>query len=384
MTMVADPPARTGSLSGPMADGPDPLAGVDAIVAQLAELRPVVLVERAADASAGMLVIPAQAAGPDQINFMAKHCRGLVILALTPERVAALRLPPMVEHNNALYQQGFTTSIEARTGVSTGISAADRARTIHVAIDSDFGPDDIVTPGHVFPVTGRNGGVLARPGFTEASLELMQRAGCQNAAVLCAILDADGALADMAGLTVFARRHGLRIGAIDDLVETRLHEEPLLEPAGRRGFTSRRGGSWELRGFRNRIDGSFQLALVKGRLAGLRADDPVPLHVHALSLLDDVLEREGSGKDRLGHMMDGMAGAERAIIVLVRDDAGLFPFDEIDQRQKAYPMPRLGPAAIAAKILLQLGVVSVRLHDAACDLADTLASYGIAQEGHHG
>lgn len=139
-----------------------------------------------------------------------------------------------------------------------------------------------------------------------------------------------------------------------------------------------------MRGFRNRIDGSFQLALVKGRLAGLRADDPVPLRVHALSLLDDVLEREGSGKDRLGHMMDGMAGAERAIIVLVRDDAGLFPFDEVDQRQKAYPMPRLGPAAIAAKILLQLGVVSVRLHDSACDLADTLASYGIAQEGHHG
>jgi 3,4-dihydroxy 2-butanone 4-phosphate synthase/GTP cyclohydrolase II len=238
------------------------LASTAEIIDELRNRRSVILVEHGRPADVGVLVAPAQSVGPDAVTFMAKECRGIVMLALTPERVAALRLPQMVSHNSAFYQQAFTTSIEARTGVTTGISAADRARTIQVAIDPGAGPADIVTPGHVFPVAASKGGVLARPGFTEAAIDLMGFAGLNASAAMCGILNEDGAMAAMDQLAGFALKHDLKIGSIADVIAERCRTEVLVDCVSCERFESVHGGEWELRTYRNRIDGWEHLALV--------------------------------------------------------------------------------------------------------------------------
>src|ERR1044071_337347 len=209
----------------------------------------------------GDLVIPAQMATPDAINFMATHGRGLICLALTAGRVDQLGLSLMSAHNRTRLETAFTTSIEAKEGVTTGISAADRARTISVAIDAAKGPEHIVSPGHVFPLVARDGGVLVRAGHTEAAVDVARLAGLNPSGVICEIMSEDGSMARMDDLFAFAQLHGFRIGTIRDLIAYRLRKDRLVEQTAEARFESRWGGTWTARTFLNKASGMEQIAL---------------------------------------------------------------------------------------------------------------------------
>ena len=210
----------------------------------------------------GDLVIPAQMATPDAINFMATHGRGLICLALTGKRVEQLQLELMSRHNRTRHETAFTTSIEAKHGVTTGISAADRARTVSVAIDASKGPEDIVTPGHIFPLVAKDGGVLIRAGHTEAAVDVARLAGLNPSGVICEIMHEDGTMARMDDLVAFAQRHGLKVGKIADRIAYRLKHDRLVERDLAASFTSRYGGDFRLQVYVNVLDGVEHVALV--------------------------------------------------------------------------------------------------------------------------
>src|SRR5690606_26343025 len=222
----------------------DVMATAEQIIDEARNGRMFILVDDEDRENEGDLVIPAQMATPEAINFMAKHGRGLICLALTRERVDRLGLEPMSRNNGAKLETAFTTSIEAREGVTTGISAADRARTIAVAIDAAKGPEHIVSPGHVFPLAARDGGVLVRAGHTEAAVDVARLAGLNPSGVICEILSDDGTMARMEELIGFARQHGLRIGTIRDLIAYRLRMDRVVEQTAEACFESRWGGAW--------------------------------------------------------------------------------------------------------------------------------------------
>jgi 3,4-dihydroxy 2-butanone 4-phosphate synthase/GTP cyclohydrolase II len=234
----------------------------------------------------GDLVIPAQMATPEAINFMARHGRGLICLALTKDRADQLGLEPMTRTNRSRLETAFTVSIEAREGISTGISAADRARTIAVAIDASNGPDAIVSPGHVFPLIARPGGVLARAGHTEAAVDVARLAGLNASGVICEIMSEDGSMARLDGLMDFARMHGLKIGTIRDLIAYRLKKDHLVERVASAPFTANSGAPWQAQVFRDKASGEEQLALVHGTLD---PDQPVLVRMHSLDLFADVI-----------------------------------------------------------------------------------------------
>ena len=240
----------------------------------------------------GDLVIPAQMATPETINFMAKHGRGLICLAMERERVEQLGLPLMSLRNGTRHQTAFTISIEARDGISTGISAFDRARTIQVAIDPSKGAGDIVTPGHVFPLVARDGGVLVRTGHTEAAVDVARLAGLVPAGVICEVLNEDGSMARRDDLVQFAQFHGLKIGTIADLIAYRRRYDRIVERTLETTFESRFGGSFKLYVYTNTVAHAEHVALVKG---DLHTEDPVLVRMHAVSILDDVL---GDARDR--------------------------------------------------------------------------------------
>jgi 3,4-dihydroxy 2-butanone 4-phosphate synthase / GTP cyclohydrolase II len=214
-----------------------PVSPTEEVLAEARAGRMFILVDDEDRENEGDLVIPAQFATPEVINFMAKHARGLICLAMTEHRVAQLGLPPMVQTNGTRHQTAFTVSVEAREGVTTGISAYDRARTIAVAIDPKLGREDIVTPGHVFPLVARDGGVLVRAGHTEAAVDVVRLAGLNPAGVICEIMNDDGTMARMPDLAAFARRHGLKLGTIADLIAYRRRTERAVRQA-RQGLES--------------------------------------------------------------------------------------------------------------------------------------------------
>src|ERR1044071_7801200 len=242
------------------------LVGPEEIINEARNGRMYILVDDEDRENEGDLIIPAQMATPDAINFMARHGRGLICLALTKERVDQLALQPMSRTNGARLETAFTTSIEAREGVTTGISAADRARTISVAIDAAKGADDIVTPGHVFPLVAREGGVLVRAGHTEAAVDISRLAGLNPSGVICEIMAEDGSMARLDDLIRFGRLHNLRIGTIRDLIAYRLRKDRIVEQTAEAQFESRWGGIWTAKTFLNRASGMEQIALVKGRV----------------------------------------------------------------------------------------------------------------------
>ncbi|MFA4964017.1 MAG: bifunctional 3,4-dihydroxy-2-butanone-4-phosphate synthase/GTP cyclohydrolase II [Thermoleophilia bacterium] len=232
----------------------------------------------------GDLTMAAQFATADRINFMAKEGRGLVCLTLTPQRCAELNLPPMTSHNEARLQTAFTVSIEAREGVTTGISAADRAHTIQVAIDPESGPEDLVQPGHIFPLMARPGGVLERSGQTEAGVDLARLAGLNPAGVICEIMNDDGTMARVPDLVPYAARHGLKIVTVADIIKYRRRTEKLIRRAATVSMPTRYG-DFKAVGYESVVDGSHHVALVKGDVAG-RHD--VLVRVHSECLTGDV------------------------------------------------------------------------------------------------
>jgi 3,4-dihydroxy 2-butanone 4-phosphate synthase/GTP cyclohydrolase II len=276
------------------------LVGTEAIINEARNGRMFILVDDEDRENEGDLVIPAQMATPEAINFMARHGRGLICLALTKDRADQLGLEPMTRTNRSRLETAFTVSIEAREGISTGISAADRARTIAVAIDSSNGPDAIVSPGHVFPLIARPGGVLARAGHTEAAADVSRLAGLNPSGVICEIMSEDGSMARLDGLMDFARMHGLKIGTIRDLIAYRLKKDHLVERVASAPFTASSGAPWQAQVFRDKASGEEQLALVHGTLD---PDEPVLVRMHSLDLFADVI---GESSPRSGVLQGAM------------------------------------------------------------------------------
>src|SRR5205809_3018285 len=248
------------------------LVGPEEIINEARNGRMFILVDDENRENEGDLVIPAQMATPEAVNFMARHGRGLICLALTKERADTLGLEPMTRINRSRNETAFTVSIEAREGISTGISAADRARTIAVAIDANHGPEAIVSRGHVFPLIAKPGGVLVRAGHTESAVDVSRLAGLNPSGVICEIMGEDGSMARLDDLMDFARTHGLKIGTIRDLIAYRLKKDNLVERVAIAPFTACSGKSWQAQVFRDKANGEEQLALVYG---AIEPDQPV-------------------------------------------------------------------------------------------------------------
>jgi 3,4-dihydroxy 2-butanone 4-phosphate synthase / GTP cyclohydrolase II len=261
----------------------------------------------------GDLIIPAQMATPDAINFMAKYGRGLICLAMTKERIDALGLEPMSRHNGTRHETAFTVSIEAKEGVTTGISAADRARTVSVAIDASKGKADIVSPGHVFPLIARDGGVLVRTGHTEAAVDVARLAGLNPSGVICEIMNEDGTMARLPDLVAFAQFHNLKIGTIRDLIAYRRRHDHLVEKRSEAKFTSEWGGEWTAMTFWNKATSTEQIALVKGKIT---SEKPTLVRMHALSTFSDIFGEGGTRGGLLRRSME-MIGEEGAGVVVV-------------------------------------------------------------------
>ncbi len=331
-------------------------ASIDEIVEEARNGRMFVLVDDEDRENEGDLVIPAQMATPDAINFMAKHGRGLICLALEPDRAEELRLPRMERRNESRHSTAFTVSIEARHGVTTGISAPDRARTVAVAIDPSAGPDDLTMPGHIFPVVARDGGVLMRTGHTEAAVDLARMAGLYPAGVICEIMNDDGTMARRDDLIGFAQRHGLKIATIADLIAYRLRHDHVVERQTLGSFESRHGGHFEMAIYSSTVTGTEHIALWKGEI-----DDsaPVLVRVHALSVLDDVLGDLSSGRGgELQEAMRVISEAGRGVVVLIRESmmANLVREVAVRESHSQRPMGELRDYGLGAQILLDLGV----------------------------
>lgn len=298
--MTAAPLARRAAES-------EVFASVEEIVEDARRGRIFVLVDDERRENEGDLVVPAQCATAEAIAFMARHGRGLICLALTQDRARELHLEPMQRRNSKGFGTAFTVSIEAREGVTTGISAADRAATVRAAIDPERGPDDIATPGHVFPIVARDGGVLARAGHTEAAVDIARLAGLRPAGVICEIMNEDGTMARRSQLVGYCRRHGLKIGAIADLIAYRRRKDRIIERRLETALETGHAGRFALILYDDTIDGAEHVALVKGEID---AESPTLVRVHRLDLLADVLG-DASGR-RDGVLRDAMIAIDAA------------------------------------------------------------------------
>jgi 3,4-dihydroxy 2-butanone 4-phosphate synthase / GTP cyclohydrolase II len=308
-----------GLKTAPPGDGPPGKAGflssTDEIVEDMRNGRMVILVDAEDRENEGDLVIPAQMATPEAVNFMARYGRGLICLTLTPQRAAELRLEAMVRKNASRTGTAFTVSIEASDGITTGISAHDRARTIAAAIDQTKDHTAIVSPGHVFPLVAREGGVLIRAGHTEASIDLAKLAGLSPAAVICEIMNDDGTMARVPDLIPFAEKHGLKIGTIESLIAYRLRHDRLVREVAATQVESVHGGAFTLKVYETTtVDPVEHLALVKGDVT---TGGPVLVRVHAVNAARDLLG-VGGGEEISGAMR-AIEAEGRGVLVLIRD-----------------------------------------------------------------
>ena len=294
------------------------LSSIDEILEDARQGRMFILVDAEERENEGDLVIPAQMATPDAINFMARFGRGLICLAITPERADTLHLERMARSNQSRHSTAFTVSIEAKEGISTGISAYDRAKTIAVAINPEKDWRDIVSPGHVFPLVARDGGVLVRAGHTEAAVDLARLAGLLPAGVICEIMNDDGTMARMPDLLAFAQRHGLKIGTISDLIAYRRRKESYVRAVHEQDITSPYGGTFKLRVYLNAVDNTEHLALIKGDVAN---GDPVLVRMHAINILEDLIGmgRNGNRRSLVERAMRRIGQEGRGVVVVIRD-----------------------------------------------------------------
>ncbi len=326
-------------------DGPS-LVPIEEIIEEARNGRMFILVDDEDRENEGDLIIPAQMATPDAINFMATHGRGLICLAMTKTRCDQLGLGPMVSENRESMETAFTVSIEAKQGVTTGISAADRARTISVAVDASKGREDIVTPGHVFPLTARDGGVLVRAGHTEAAVDISRLAGLNPSGVICEIMKDDGTMARMDDLVPFARMHNLKMGTIRDLIEYRRKYDHLVECVSEAPFNSDYGGDWTAKSYRNTVDGTSSIVLQKGRIL---EGQPTLVRMHGISIFSDVLGQPGPRKRILQRAMAEIGKEGTGVIVLLMPQSvDLTPSRPSEMDLRAY--------GIGAQILADLGI----------------------------
>lgn len=355
------------------------LSPIDEIIEEARNGRMFILVDDEDRENEGDLVIPAQMATPEVINFMATHGRGLICLTLTSKRVDEIGLSLMPQDNRQRQSTAFTVSIEAREGVTTGISAPDRARTIAVAIDPAKSNDDIVTPGHVFPLRARDGGVLVRAGHTEAAVDIARLAGLNPSGVICEIMDADGGMARLPQLIQFAQYHGMKIGAIADLIAYRRRFDRTIERVVETELDSRFGGEFRMVIFGSTLEGTEHVALVKGDVAG---DAPVMVRMHALNIMEDLLgdhhRQRGGG---LQQAMEMIGKVERGVIVLLRETRATNLSErvaaELNVKADGRGSQQLRDYGVGAQILLDLGVKNLILLSNAPKRVIGIEGYGL-------
>lgn len=356
------------------------MATAEEIINEARNGRMYILVDDEDRENEGDLIIPAQMATPDAINFMAKYGRGLICLAMTRNRVEQLGLNLMSRNNGTRHETAFTVSIEAREGVTTGISAADRSRTVTVAIDPGKGPDEIVTPGHVFPLMARDGGVLVRAGHTEAAVDVSRLAGLNPSGVICEIMNDDGTMARLDDLIEFAHIHGMKIGTIRDLIAYRRRHDHLVERRAEARFTSRHGGEWKAIVFYNKAEKNEQIVLQKGHVD---PDRPTLVRMHVLSPFSDIFGETGARSGVLGKAMD-LIGEEGAGLVVLLNRHGINSLSNAVRMKSGEAVPdmeELRDYGIGAQILTEMGVNEMELLTNSHHSLVALDGYGLSIVG---
>lgn len=354
------------------------VSSVEEIVEEARKGRMFILADDEKRENEGDLIIPAQFASPEAINFMAKFGRGIICLALEKSRAEKLGLSMMSSPSGAHHQTAFTVSIEAKKGVTTGVSAADRSHTIQVAISLGSGAEDITSPGHVFPLVAREGGVLVRAGHTEAAVDIARMAGLIPAGVICEIMNDDGSMARMPDLVKFAQYHGIKIGTVADLIEHRHRTETVVEKTSTRKFSSAYGGEFNLHVYKSKLDGIEHIALVKGEVPA-KDKSPTIVRMHSMNILEDVLggvSHEHGGELRKAMCM--ISGAGSGVVVLLRGSqltnaVALSAEDGSPAELKDY--------GVGAQILLDLGVRDMVLLSNSKRTIVGLEGYGLRMIG---
>ena len=352
------------------------ISPIEDIIEDARNGRPYILVDAEDRENEGDVIIPAQFATPDQINFMAKHARGLVCLSITAERARQLRLPPMAAENREGMGTAFTVSIEAAEGVTTGISAHDRAHTIAVAVDPTKGPDDIVSPGHVFPLVARDGGVLVRAGHTEAAVDISRLAGLNPAGVICEIMKDDGSMARLPDLIGFAQLHGLKIGTIADLIAYRRRTERQVERVLETPFESDHGGKFRMVIYRNILDRTEHVVLTKGKI---EAERSTLVRMHRVDFAADMLGAAATRRDFVPKALEAIAAYEGAgVAVFIRDSNPAWLSERYGGAPDAdHGANVLRDYGVGAQILLDLGVRDMVLLSNSTTILPGSAGYGL-------
>jgi 3,4-dihydroxy 2-butanone 4-phosphate synthase/GTP cyclohydrolase II len=346
------------------------LSPAEDLIADIAAGKMVVLVDDEDRENEGDLIIAGEKCDADAVNFMATHGRGLVCLTLTNERVKGLGLSMMVKDNKAPLTTAFTISIEAREGVTTGISAGDRAKTIEVAIDKNNGEASIVSPGHVFPLVARDGGVLVRAGHTEAAVDLSRLAGLNPSGVICEIMKDDGTMARLPDLVGFCQQHDLKLGTIADLIAYRLRHDATVERTIETTLKRATGGEFDLIIYESKVNGTEHVAIVKGDVS---TAEPALVRMHALNVLDDTLrDIQNPRAGELEMSLRLIAEEGRGAVVLIRDSWNSRFSNQVSLRAAASgaepikpvggkPAPVIRDYGIGAQILRDLGITDMRL-----------------------
>ncbi len=353
------------------------LTSISKIISEAKQGKMFILVDDEGRENEGDLVIPAMLCDDKKVNFMAKYGRGLICLALTEERVMRLGLPLMSMNNESRHKTAFTISIEARDGISTGISAFDRAKTISDAIDSKKGKEAIVSPGHIFPLKAENGGVLVRAGHTEAAVDIATLAGLNPSGVICEIMNDDGSMARMPDLIKFAKKHQMKIATIADLIEYRRKHEKLIEVVEQKKFTSKIAGEFLATVYKSKIDGVEHIALVKG---DINQSPSTLVRMHHLNIFFDCLDDAQNPKTgSLIKALKKISKAGSGVLVLIRQPSESISNLFLGEKNKEKELRNYG---IGAQILSDLGVKNMTLLTNSKKSVIGLEGYGIKIRGY--